>query len=808
MAKSLLIVESPTKARTLSRYLGKNFLIQASVGHVKDLPENNLGIDIEHGFEPHYEVIKGKEKVLRSLRKAARNAEAIYLAPDPDREGEAIAWHIAEELQAGDKQIYRVLINEFTRRAIEEALRKPSSLDRHRYEAQQARRLLDRLVGYQISPILWDKVKRGLSAGRVQSVALRLVCEREAEIQAFESEEYWTITAALEGPEPPPFEARLWKRGGKRLTIANEAQANDLVKILEKATYTVTKVDKKSRKRAPAPPFITSTLQQEAARKLRFTAQRTMATAQRLYEGIELGDQGAVGLITYMRTDSTRVAGEAVAEARDWIVQELGKEYLPQKARVYRSRKGAQDAHEAIRPTSVARTPEKVAPYLNKQELALYQLIWKRFVASQMSQALFDHTVVEIAAADLLLRATGTILRFPGFMKLYIEGTDNGEENERETAKLPDLQEGAVLRLRQLLPKQHFTQPPPRFTEATLIRELEEKGIGRPSTYANILAVIQNKEYTVKEKGRFRPTELGMLVNNLLVNSFPEVLDVAFTAQMEANLDRVETGDTGWRQVIEKFYEQFQQTLQQAQLKMPDVKREGLPTDIDCELCGRKMHIRWGKNGAFLSCSGYPTCRNSKNFTRDDKGRIQLAASGEVKGTCELCGRDMVVKEGRFGPFLACSGYPQCKNTRSLQTEDQGDNDKEVRRTDKICEKCGGHFLVKKSRRGGLFLACENYPKCRNTRPMGTGVACPRSECDGELVERRSKRGKIFYGCSKYPDCRFVLWSRPFPRACPQCGSSYLLVRKQKNGKRQLVCPEKSCGYTEPLPAEAMVDSE
>ena len=802
MGKSLLIVESPTKARTLSRYLGDRFDIRASVGHVKDLPANELGINIENKFEPHYQVIKGKEKVIRELRKAAAQADSIYLAPDPDREGEAIAWHIAEELRSSKKEIYRVLFNELTRNAIENALKQPGELHQHKFEAQLARRLLDRLVGYQISPILWDKIRRGLSAGRVQSVTLRLICEREHEILAFDSEEYWTITALLEGEVKPQIEARLWGKAGKKVKIVNQEQASALVTVLEQASYQVEKVEKKKRTRNPAPPFITSTLQQEAARKLRYTAQRTMAIAQRLYEGVELGKEGAVGLITYMRTDSTRLAKEAVTAARTWIRDNLGTEYVPKKAPVYRSRKGTQDAHEAIRPTSVTRTPEQMAASLKKDELALYELIWKRFVASQMSPAQLDQTIMHIAAGELMLRASGTVLRFPGFMQIYIEGSDNGEGGLEEGSKLPDLEEGKSLKLVKVEPKQHFTQPPPRFTEASLIRELEEKGIGRPSTYASIMQVIQKKEYTIKEKRRFKPTELGMLVNDLLVANFPEVLNVAFTAQMEAKLDQVETGNQGWLQVIEDFYQQFHQAVERAQTEMIDVKREGLPTELDCEKCGKKMHIRWGKNGLFLSCSGYPTCKNSKNFARDSKGKIEAAAEGDVRGTCELCSRDMVAKNGRFGPFLACTGYPECKNTRSMQNEKGEEKEKTVQYTDEVCDKCEGRFVIRKSRQGISFMACENYPRCRNTRPIGTGVACPQTECDGELAERASKRGKRFYGCTRYPKCRFISWSRPVDKGCPTCGNAYLVTRSSK-GEEYLACPEKTCGYKEDPPKEA-----
>lgn len=736
MAKGLIVVESPAKVATLQKFLGQDYIIKASVGHIKDLPENELGVDLEKDFQPQYVTISGKGKILRELKKASKEVKNIYLGPDPDREGEAIAWHIAEEIGNGNKNIYRVLFNEITQKAVLEALRHPGKLQQSKYEAQQARRILDRLVGYQISPLLWEKVRRGLSAGRVQSVAVRIICEREREIQDFTPEEYWSLTATLRGKDPSlPFDAKLAKWKGKKVKIANEAEALSIKKILEGIPYIVTKVIHQEKQRHPLPPFITSRLQQEAYRKLNFSAQKTMWIAQKLYEGVDLGEMGRVGLITYMRTDSVRVSTEALQQVRSWIKNRFGQEYLPPKPNIYKSRKGAQDAHEAIRPTSITLEPEKVMTYLDEDQRALYQLIWDRFIASQMSSATFLQTSVEIKADDAIFTAVGTVPVFKGFMALYVEGEDNHENGNGEKT-LPSLSEGEGLELLGLTPKQHFTQPPFRFSEATLIKELEEKGIGRPSTYATILSTIKEKGYVRFEKGRFYPTELGFLVNDLLVVNFPDIFDVEFTAQMEENLDKIEEGEKDWISTLREFYMPFQKDLEMAKASMRDVKREKIPTEVTCERCGSKMVKRWGKRGYFLACSTYPKCQYTREV--EDNG-INLL---ETEARCEKCGSPMVIKNGRFGRFLACSNYPTCKSTRSLDT----------------------------------------------------GVHCPQAECEGMLVERRTRKGKTFYSCTNYPKCTYALWDKPIPEKCPQCDFPFLVERQVKGGfvKR---CPQKGCGY-------------
>jgi DNA topoisomerase-1 len=600
--KSLLIVESPTKVKTLSKFLGKNFTIKASVGHIKDLPKKELGVDVENNMSPTYVVIEGKEKVLKDLKKAAKSAENIYLGPDPDREGEAIAWHIAEELNGASKNVFRVEFNEITEKAVTEAIKHPRKIDMNLVDAQQARRVLDRLVGYKLSPLLWRKVRRGLSAGRVQSVAVRLVVDREKEIEAFNTVEYWSITAALEGNEPPQFEAKLFSIDKKKISIENEAQATAILEDLQGKPLSVQKIDKKSRKRNPAPPFITSTLQQEASRKLRFTAKRTMLIAQQLYEGIELGDEGSVGLITYMRTDSVRVASEAQQEARSFVRGEFGNEYTPQKPPAYKSKKSAQEAHEAIRPTSLLRPPQAVKERMTRDQFRLYSLIWNRFIASQMSPAKLEQTSIDIAADNYIFRATGTIVQFPGFMKLYIESGDNGSEEE---GLLPKLSEGDELKVLGITPKQHFTQPPPRYSEATLVKELEAKGIGRPSTYATILSTIQDRKYTEKLEGRFKPTELGVVVSDMLVERFSELMDYNFTANMENNLDKIEDGGFKWGDIIMDFYKPFDTKLADAMENLGKVKPADIPTDKICPE-GHPMVIKWGRFGRFFACEKYP----------------------------------------------------------------------------------------------------------------------------------------------------------------------------------------------------------
>ena len=761
MAKSLLIVESPAKARTLQKYLGKDFDVRASVGHIRDLPKKELGVDVEHNFTPKYVTIEGKTKTIQDLRKAAANIQDVYLGPDPDREGEAIAWHIAEILKAGKHTFHRVLFYELTPKAIKEALAKPVALNRPRFEAQQARRILDRLVGYQISPLLWEKVKRGLSAGRVQSVALRLICDREREILAFVSQEYWSLTAHLKAAQPPPFQAKIVKHKGKKLELANGEQTDKVVSALIGAQYQVAQVEQKERQKRPLPPFITSTMQQEASRKLRFGAKKTMQVAQRLYEGIDLGAEGPVGLITYMRTDSIRVAGVAITAVRDFIQQEYGPEYLPAKPHAYKSRKSAQEAHEAIRPTDVTRTPAAVKAFLEKDELRLYELIWKRFVASQMEPARLLVTTADIAANDYTFRATGTVVKFPGFTVLYEESPDaNGEEGD---VKLPPLTEGEILELLKLDPKQHFTQPPPRYTEATLIKELEKQGIGRPSTYATILTVIQGRLYVMKVKAGFKPTELGMMINDLLVASFPNIMAVSFTANLEEQLDTVAEGSVLWQDVLQDFYGSFNKELQEAKGAMPTMKGKGLATGLPCPDCEGGLVIKWGKNGEFLGCSNYPECRFTSNFNRNDQGEIVLEEKTEtpvldlpeVTETCPKCGKTLVAKQGRFGTFLACPGYPKCRYTRNLEAETE----------------------------------------------QAAGVPCPEKGCGGTILPRRSRWG-TFYGCNNYPECKFALKSPPVVKSCPTCGFPLLIEKETKKLGKFLACPQKTCDYTEPLAEE------
>jgi DNA topoisomerase-1 len=756
MAKHLVIVESPAKAKTLTKYLGRDYQVKASVGHVVDLPKSKLGVDLEHDFAPEYQVIHGKAKIITELRQAAKGKETIFLAPDPDREGEAIAWHIAERLDGKQAKVRRVLFNEITKRAVQEALKHPKDLDRNLFEAQQTRRILDRLVGYQISPLLWQKVRRGLSAGRVQSVAVRIVCEREREIQAFQKTEYWSITAQLEGREPPPFAARLLRIGDRKLDpesfrIENGDAAASLVERLRGASWRVEKVERKERRRFPTPPFITSRLQQDASRKLGFVPSRTMRIAQHLYEGIELGAEGPVGLITYMRTDSVRTAPEALQEVRSFIGGRYGRQYLPPDAVHYRSKKDAQDAHEAIRPTSLERPPESVAGFLSKEELALYTLIWNRFVASQMMPAVFDQTTVDIRAADTLFRASGQVMKFDGFIRVYTEGRDEepGDEDEDGERTLPPLTEGDALTLRDLTPEQHFTQPPPRFSQATLIKELEEKGIGRPSTYASIMSTILNKEYVLEDKQRrLLPTELGFLVTDLLVQSFPDILNVEFTAGMENVLDEIEEGKENWVAAMRRFYGPFARDLEHASEHMRDVKREGRPTNITCAKCAAPMVVKWGRSGEFLACSRYPECKSTANFTRDAEGNIAIAEEETTTEVCDACGRPMQIRFGRFGKFLGCSGYPECKTVRSL------------------------------------------------VRPVPTGIRCPDCK-EGEIMEKRSRGGKTFFSCNRYPHCRFATWDRPVAEACPQCAAPFVVEKTTKRAGTVRRCLSEGCTYKE-----------
>jgi len=802
MAKSLVIVESPAKAKTIGKYLGKDFTVKASLGHIKDLPKKDLAVNVDGGFEPTYEVIEGKKKLIGELRSAAKGMDNIYLAADPDREGEAICYHLQEELEskkAGGPKIFRVMFNEITQKSIQKAMLNPLEVNVHLVEAQQARRVLDRLVGYKISPLLWDKVRRGLSAGRVQTVALRLIVDRERSIKDFQKTEYWTIDAALNAKKPPVLTCRLAKRDGENVTISDQATSDAIVADLENATYTVNAVGTREKKRNPVPPFITSTLQQESARKLRFSVKRTMGLAQRLYEGVELGDEGATGLISYMRTDSTRVSDDALIEVRELIGQRYGANYVPEKPNVYKGKKDAQDAHEAIRPTSAMRTPDELANVLQEDELKLYRLIWNRFVASQMLPALFDQTTIDVAAtgagkAGYMFRATGSVPKFDGFLAVYEEGKDAKDEDDEELKhKLPLVTQGETLKFKAITPEQHFTEPPPRFTEATLVKELEADGVGRPSTYASILSTIQEREYVKKEGGKFYPTELGMVVTDLLLECFNDIFDVEYTRRMEDALDEIEEGKIDWRLAMQEFYNKFADDLIRAETQMTDIKRMEKPTDLICEKCGKPMVIKWGRHGSFIACTGYPECTNTRELTVDlaDVDKVDLSDQGDEE-YCENCGRTMVLKKGRFGTFFACSGYPDCKTTKPLG----GEQKKADVPLDEKCPTCDSN-LVMKYGRFGEFTACSNYPTCKFVKQKTIGVKCPTCK-EGDVVERRSKRGKTFFGCHRYPDCDFVAWGRPIDEACPECKGPYMIEKYLKAGNFAQ-CPNPECKFKRPL---------
>jgi DNA topoisomerase-1 len=802
MGKSLVIVESPAKAKTIGKYLGRDFQVKASLGHVKDLPKNDLAVDVDHDFLPRYEIIEGKKKLIQELKQAAKGVDAIYLAADPDREGEAICHHLQEELEGkrgAGPRIYRVMFNEITAAAIRRAFEDPGQVDAHRVDAQQARRVLDRLVGYKISPLLWDKVRRGLSAGRVQTVALRLIVDREREIRAFQKREYWTIDVHLGAKKPPQLVARLTRRDDQAVEIPDQEAAAGVVAQVDGVPFTVHSVVTREKRRHPVPPFITSTLQQEAARKLRFSVKRTMMLAQRLYEGVELGAEGAMGLITYMRTDSTRVGAEALTEVRSLIAERFGAQYLPESPNFYRSKKGAQDAHEAVRPTSALRSPESVASYLAEDEMKLYRLIWMRFVASQMTPAVFDQTTIDVAAsgrdgANYLFRATGSVPKFDGYLAVYQEGKDQPDEEDEELRhKLPAVLEGEALKFRSIEPEQHFTEPPPRFTEATLVKELESDGIGRPSTYASILSTILEREYVKKEGGRFTPTELGMVVIDLLLECFDDIFDVTYTARMEEALDEIEEGRINWRDAMGEFYEKFKKDLDRAGTEMTNIKRIEKPTDLICDKCGKPMVIKWGRHGSFIACTGYPECTNTRELVVDlpDVDKADLSEQG-AEEYCENCGRPMVLKKGRFGTFYACSGYPECKTTKRIgQAERKPDVP-----LDEKCPQCGSQMAVK-SGRFGEFTACSNYPACKYIKQNTIGMACPTCT-QGEIVQRRSRRGKNFFACTRYPDCDFVAWNKPLAEPCPSCGSPYL-VEKWSKDHSIAACPNKECKFKREL---------
>jgi DNA topoisomerase-1 len=825
MAKSLVIVESPAKAKTINKFLGRNFTVKASMGHVRDLPKRTLGVDEKKDFKPTYEILPGRKKVVDDLKKAAGLADKVFLAPDPDREGEAICWHLAEILKKTNKHLHRVMFNEITKRAVQHGIDNPQKIDGHKVDAQQARRILDRLVGYKISPLLWDRVRRGLSAGRVQSVALRMVVEREREILAFKPEEYWTLGAILMAEEPPPFEARLFKIDDKKAELTNQAETDAVVAGLKGAAFKVATVEAKEKKKNPVPPFITSKLQQDASRKLGFTVKKTMMLAQRLYEGMDLGDLGTVGLITYMRTDSTRVAPEALEEVRKYIAKAHGQDFLPDEPRVYKSSKAAQEAHEAIRPTSMDLTPDRVKSHIGKDEFSLYCLIWNRFVASQMKPAIFDVTTADIQAGRCIFRATGSTMRFAGYLAVYQDiaekkkekdDTANGDEDDA-TRALPPLRAGMKLALQKLDPKQHFTQPPPRFTEASLVKELEENGIGRPSTYASILATLQNREYVEKTEGKFVPSELGMTVTDLLVSHFSDIVDVGYTARMEEELDEIEEGRLEWIDALKDFNKAFTKDLKAANRNMENIKTKEEPTDQTCSKCGKPMVIKWGRYGRFMACSGYPDCKNTQELApvaggNGNGGAAAPGANGTVAaapvipeshGTCEKCGSQMVVRKGRFGPFLACSAYPKCRNTKKIAMDREG-NITVTRKPDRIldekCPQCGKPLAVKDGR-FGEFTACSAYPECKYIKLKEVGIDCPKDGCGGRVVERRSRRGRTFFGCSNYPKCDFVTWYRPIPEACPTCKRPYLLEKTTKKDGTSHFCDKEGCGYKKSIAA-------
>lgn len=729
MGKHLVIVESPAKAKTVNRYLGPDFLVKASMGHIRDLPKNKLGVDVGQQFKAEYKIIPEKKKVVAELQQAAQQAPSVILAADPDREGEAICWHLCFLLEKHNKNISRVLFHEITKNAVHDAFEKRGEIDRDKILAQRTRRILDRLVGYLISPLLWKKIGKGLSAGRVQSIALRLICEREKEIQSFVSEEYWTIGAELSASGPPPFKANLVKIDGNKAKIQEEKHAAAIVEELKALPFILSDIRIKDKRKSPPPPYITSTLQQEAFRLRKFNVKKTMSIAQKLYEGLEIGERGLVGLITYMRTDSVRISSDAHSAAREYILRNFSQKYLPQNPRIYKNKKKAQDAHEAIRPTSMDLPPEAVAPYLKKDELFLYSLIWKRFIACQMQAARVEETEFEINAGRFLFKTKGEIIRFDGFLRLY-------PQNIKTEDKLPQAEKGETLDLLRIESKQNFTQPPPRYTEGSLVKELEARGIGRPSTYAPIIATIQGRVYVVKEEGKFIPTDLGMFVSDYLVENFPDLMEFKFTATLEEELDLISEGKKDWQEYLTSYYTLLEKDLNKA-MEIEGTKAKGIPIDE----------------------------------------------------TCPECGKPLVIKDGRYGRFKACSGYPDCTYKQSMVK-------KEVRMLEETCPQCGSQ-LVQRRGKYGFFIACSNYPSCTYVKKenVDTGIPCPE-QCGGTLVRKKTRRGKIFFGCSTFPKCRYATWDEPVSTACPRCGHTFLL-RKSTAKATSLYCPNPECGYTE-----------
>ncbi len=821
MSKNLVIVESPAKAKTINKYLGSDYLVLASIGHIKDLPSKDLGVDVQNGFEPTYEVIpdtkkRNNKKTVSDLKKAAKAAETIYLAADPDREGEAICQHLAEEIvpKKPAKPVFRVMFNEITKNAIKEAFNHPKQVDKNLVDSQQTRRILDRLVGYKVSPILWKTIGGKLSAGRVQTVAVRMVVEREREIEAFKKTEYWTIHANLSAKLPPAFDARLYKIDDLTLKTAgfnedikknethvkDENTAQSIVAEAEKEQFIVDSVTTKERKRNPVPPFITSKLQQEASRKLSFNVKRTMQIAQKLYEGVDVGSEGAVGLITYMRSDSIRVSDTALNEVREFIGN-YGKEYLPEKPIYYKGKKDAQDAHEAIRPTDVNRTPESLKNHLNADELKLYTLIWKRFVASQMMPAIFDQTTIDIKAGRFMFRATGSVQKFDGFLKVYQEGRDEKADDDDEEKNLPKVEKGENLKLNKITPEQHFTEPPPRYTEATLVKALEEQGIGRPSTYAAIMTTIQDRDYVDKLEGRFHPSPLGTTVNDMLVQNFEELFNPAYTAKMEEQLDEIEEGNLNWRDALQNFYGKFSADVATATENIKNVKKQAIPTDEICEKCGAGMVIKFGRFGQFLACANYPECQTTREVAskRDATATGTDGATAETTEVepCENCGKAMALKKGRFGSFYGCTGYPECKTIRKISKSGETKTVLPPVEIDEKCPDCGKNLAIRQGR-FGEFTACSDYPKCKYIKRDTLGIKCPKCK-KGEIAVKKSKRGKAFYGCTNYPKCDEVYWDKPSVEACPKCAATMLFTKTTKKDGTVKYCNVDTCDYKEQL---------
>jgi len=824
MAKSLVIVESPAKAKTLEKFLGKDFRVLASYGHVRDLPKKGLGVDRANSYEPTYEVLAGKAKMLALIEKAARDAPAIYLAADPDREGEAISWHLQETLKRAAKNAVfkRVRFNEITRKAVLAAMEQAGEIDARLVDAQQARRIIDRLVGYEVSDLLWKKIWRGLSAGRVQTVALRIICEREQEIERFVPVEYWTVDADLEGSIPPPFSARLLSFDGVKLKfdgndprLESEEAAQRVRAEAEPAVWRVTKVESAERRKNPPPPFITSQLQQAAARRLSFAVRRTMQIAQRLYEGKDIPGRGAVGLITYMRTDSPRVSQEALTAVREHIAERYGPSSLPESPRYFKGKRDIQDAHEAIRPTYLDLPPEAVGPHLAPDEARLYRLIWERFVASQMAAAVYDTTSAEIEAGRAVYRASGSTLKFPGYLAAHGIAAEEEEDGEKEGGKLPPLSQGEILKLVALHAERKQTQPPPRFNEASLVKFLEENGIGRPSTYVEILRKIEDREYVRKKDRRFIPTALGRTVIELLIPYFDDFFETSYTARMEERLDEVEEGKLSWRKALAEFDRTFTRDRERALKEMVSGKA-GIPLGEarkvlsfpvvpeipeKCPKCGKKLKLRMGKNGLFVACGGYPACTFTENIPDPEEDVVDAT---ELEATaCEECGSPMKLRQSRTGSvFLGCTAYPKCRNIVNVAVAGGKAEARPDEPTGESCPQCG-HPLMRRHGRYGTYVACSNYPACKYKPPkpvVDTGVKCPK---DGGVIAERRGRFRPFYGCVNYPNCDFTLSARPIPEACPQCGNAYLLLRERKGGSF-LVCDRGGCGFEKPagpLPA-------